>query len=363
MMPNRMKRSLGAWSAVLCAGCLPSLDAAMLEPPPDAGNEAHSSKCVGGAPDLVIEGEEWCDDGNFDDTDGCTSDCRLDCSGPGKFLWPVNQSCYFLQDAGVSPADASARCLAAGNAHVLTLRSEQENAAITGFLLPSLSVDKVLLGLRPNATGSEWSSTGDGEPGWAPACPGCYAYWDAGEPRVDAADRAVVMSRDAGWKWSVDSDSGKYALICERELPGRIKNLCDSAQGCDPKTTSILAPWWVEDTQYRVRSAKKSFAAAQSDCESWGGALISLESEEERALVVAYGPMNPFWIGLQRPSAADPWAWLDGSGRDVPWASKLQEELTGAGAIVGTPSFDTNLVQARSPDTELFSVCRKKGSP
>jgi cysteine-rich repeat protein len=362
MMPDWMMRSLGAWSALLCAGCLPSLDSSMLGPPPESSmGDAHASVCVGGAPNAMIEGEEWCDDGNLDDADGCTSDCRLDCSGPGKFLWPVNQTCYFLQDASVSPAEAFARCMDAGNkAHVLTLRSEQENAAITGFLLPSLGVDKVMLGLRPNADGSEWVSAGEGEPGWSPACPGCYAFWNPGEPRVDAVNRTAIMSRDAGWKWTVDSSVGKYALLCERELPGRPKNLCQDEQGCDPKTTTILAPWWVESTRDRVRYATASFDTARADCEAWGGSLLSFDSEEERALLVSYGPMYPFWIGLLRASAADPWTWIDGAGRDIPWADELQKEQAGAGALVGTPSFDTNLVQARTPDTELSAVCKKK---
>jgi len=59
-----------------------------------------------GCPNGVVEADEECDDGNLDDTDGCTSECLVHCDCPvagcvganptqAALLDPVTKHCYF----------------------------------------------------------------------------------------------------------------------------------------------------------------------------------------------------------------------------------------------------------------------------
>jgi hypothetical protein len=236
-------------------------------------------------------------------------------------------------------------------------------------VLPRLSVDEVIVGLRLDRDNTTWFSEAPGEPGWssARACKGCFANWDSDQPAVDASNRTAVMSRDISWKWAVRPYTGKYALLCERELPGQPMNLCgidSDADTCDPETTYEWSPYWVSDRElrYRVRLQLNSFAQARQDCIGWGGDLVTFGSDDERALVVRFGPKDSFWIGLQRTDAV--WSWVgdnsDGGAAAVPWSSSGDSAGGDVGAVMLTPGFDTNLVQAASSATALSSyVCRR----
>lgn len=366
-----MIRSLIVLPIVGLVGCLPPLDESLRRVQTDAGDamvaedasDGHVSACSGGkGPNAVIEDDEDCDDGNLDETDGCTSDCRLDCPESTGFL-NLQGTCYFLQSEATTFAEAYAQCMSAGNgAHVLTLRTADESGTVAK-LLTKLNLSKVMVGLRVDADGVTWNSVAPGEPGWSATkvCPGCYSNWSSGQPQVDVTRRVPVMNRDVSWKWTVESYLEKFALVCERERPGRPKNECDKDAGCDPVTTYVFTPKWGGDFTYRIQYFPASYASAKAQCESDGYKLIDLRTEEERAMVVRYGPFISFWTGLERSGIAGAWEWNDGSSTDtVPWADDAQAGQIGAGSLVVTTSYDTNLMQARLPNVLQASVCRKE---
>jgi cysteine-rich repeat protein len=388
-------------ASLALGGCLPALDPAVLGARADAsidgsagdsaGAEASNAEasgdathadaanlCIDGSPNAKLESPEQCDDGNRVEDDGCTSTCVRNCEQLGGVERPATRSCYFLKETSVSPDEAEQRCAAAGNqAHVLTVGSEKEAGFIRDSVLPVLlsnvSVSEVLLGMKLNSDNARWFSLVPGEPGWSATmpCPGCYQNWDKLPPEVDATNHTAVLSRSASWQWVVRPDTGKYALVCERDLPGLPKNLCGQdpeAGSCDPEKTYEWNPYWTPDSKvrYRVVVQSKSFEDARSACQSWaqGADLVALRSEDERAQIVRFVVLSRlaegFWIGLQR-NGSD-WTWVGDStaAEWIPWSS-ANPSGGNVGEVVTTDGFDTNLVQAVSSGAAVPSyVCRRE---
>lgn len=361
----------------LTGACLPPLselqnkaDAAV-----DSGANGDSSNgsdaaslCVGPhpEPDGTIQAGEECDDGNQVDGDGCSTACRIDCTG--EHLLTDDRTCYFLLSLDASPGEAEARCLAAGNqAHPLTIRSDDEATLIQKWL-ETTPVSAVLLGLRLDKDNATWLSTAGREPGWSATkpCPGCYARWETGEPNVQTGRRSAVLSRARGWKWVVAPSVGvSYALVCERERPGLPENECKPP--CDP--SQIFEFTWKDPVQskehtYRIQYRSASPSQAATQCKNWGGSLLVLDSEAERKTVVRYGPQGAFFIGLARDPEAGTWIWANGESDTshaypIPWSSLVPIATDTVAAIVPNQTFDTNLVQGEGASTMHTSVCRK----
>lgn len=340
--------------ALACVGCLRSLDPALLE----EQDAAPPSRCAGGTPNGVIEADEPCDDNNLSDDDGCSTTCDLLCPG---LLDDKTGTCYFVASPEVEPGAAYDRCEDFGDGvQVLGIRGDRERDMVAAWL-ETTPLDEVLAGLyAENAT--TWRAISAGTPGWsaAVACPGCYADWADGQPATPALRRIALLSRSKGWRWVTADERGAYPLVCERPRPGEPENLCE-LPACDP------ASWYefvLFSNLYRVSKTTLGVVAAQLRCMEWGGNLVVIDDEEERAALVRFGPTFKFWVGLHRPEGD--WQWVDGvtsQQRPIPWSSVQPEENDAAAVFAPKSAFDTHLIEPVVGLGELQYVCRKQAPP
>lgn len=83
---------------------------------------------------------------------------------------------------------------------------------------------------------------------------------------------------------------------------------CEAAAEKDPTTGRC----------YRFYPGAKTWAAAESDCEAWGGAsglghLVSISSAAEQQFVEALRPTISTWIGARDTVTEGTFEWLDGT--------------------------------------------------
>lgn len=351
--PVLMLLAVAAASTGLLGACLRDLDPALLE-----ADAAEQGGCFGGTPDGVIDPGETCDDANVIEDDGCSPRCELLCDG---LLDPKSGTCYVVASPEVDPLLAMTRCEdLGGGAHVLTVRSSREQDLIAEWLSAS-PLEGAMVGLYASDANNTWRWLTAGEPGWSAAvdCPGCYASWAEGEPQMPVLRPVAMMTREDGWNWRSAPKDGTYPLVCERPRPGRPRNLCE-LPSCDPVQTFEFRMFGY---LYRVRNSVRNVVTAQEDCLSWGGNLVVLDSEEERQMLVRFGPSTRFWVGLFRPEEGGDWTWVDGvstAERPVPWSSAEVRDTDRAAVLMPSGEFDTNLVASVAGLAELPYVCRKK---
>jgi cysteine-rich repeat protein len=327
---------------------LPSLDPALMD------DDASTSACVGGTPNGAWEPNEECDDGNILEDDGCTPGCLLSCEG---LLDAETGTCYFIGSPEVELMNAFSRCDGfGGGAYPLSIRSDRERDLLIPWL-EQTSLQVVLAGLYVEDNMLTWRATAPEHPGWSASCPGCYAWWADSEPQPVGPKRVAVMRKDDGWRWTVGSSQLSYGLICERPRPGRPENLC-ALPDCDPASTHDFV---TRGTAYRVRNTTLGIVAAEEDCRAWGGHVVAISSDEERELLVRFGPPTRSWIGLFRQPGEE-WRWVDGVStkeRPIPWSSANVEDNELAAVLAVGTSFDTRLVESHNPMAQLPYVCEK----
>jgi hypothetical protein len=320
--------------AFVAAACIPDLPSAA---PTDAaapdGRPAPASRCGDGIVDLS-RGEQ-CDPGPFGDaavSNGCTAACRVQCDG--GFVWDRNDHCYTVSraPAGMLLA-ANAACGAA--AHVVTFASEEELEAV----VEGLDAGAFWVGIFQGV--AKYVSIVGLEPGWQPGCEGCFAHTsnpNAPLPVLDAAPGQACVEGfadlDASWR-EIPCSGGlspreRPAVVCEREPAGRLWRTCEAGDCFDLRFT------WPGKTYVLLRdSAGPDYA--QSECAALGGALVVLESRDEREqlwkeLAKIPGLLGTGAYGLLIGLSADDagaWTWADDAGADAyppPWAVRQPRE-------------------------------------
>ena len=337
--------------AVLHA-CLPDL-AALPAPQPDAAFPI-ANACGNG---VIDTDAETCDPGPNDaGTQGC-QDCNVVCEG---VLDPVTKHCYFAVQSSTSLPDAKDACRARG-AHVVTIGSFDERKNIE-----ALDASPYWAGeFRGSPLNAYGSLNGLGlEPGWPEPeagtgpCPGCFGFGlDGGSVAGDIEQ--CIVDGDGGWLGVPCAGRG-YGTICEREPTGRRYQVCNGGLCFStPETATIKS--------YLVILQRDTAANARTNCRSFGGQLVTLESAEERAALtrelLLMAPFddsssNEFWIGLHTDGAAT-WTWEGPRpGLAQPWGDKEPRPGTDAFLTI-TVGYDSSLARAGGAAGELLPyVCQ-----
>lgn len=327
----------------LALSCLPDVDI----PTPLAPNA-----CGDGVVQYSL-GEE-CDPGDAGAV-GCSSACRLACDG--GVLDPWTRHCYFSTTPTNTLANARQLCSTAGG-HLVTFASYTELGFVTDHVLDGgigwLDLERV-----DNEGGVPFFQTDDNrEPGWRGGllpqqnCTGCYAKNSnplAGKfpvPDGGIDGRGVIFGSDIQTTWfavPLDVDPLRLAVICEREVPGRLIGPCDAGTCVQLSTTSA-------DSLYVVVTTPARYSDAKMTCINFGARLVVLQNAEEReGLTRALaGAINDVWIGLA--TQADTWMWADGTPTKAydPWAQGEPGKADGGAAYlhIDDAVYDTRLAHA-----------------
>jgi hypothetical protein len=362
-----------AWVLAATAGALGATGtfvSCIADLPPDgpAPVSAPSSTCGDGIIDLTHN--EECDPGpaaTEAGARGCSADCKVQC--PGGFKWAGNDHCYTLAQ-GVAATfsstgnnSATSVCANQPNGHVVTFASDDEFAAVEGYA-EDAGADLFWVGIW--AAQSRYVSVAPDEPGWSPACPGCYAYTptpDAELPKLalagDASGCVMADVRRTSWLQAPCVTLQRARAICESEPTGHHFTSCDG--GGDTCIDLVLTHG---RKRYVFVNRTDTAADAEAFCATLGGSLVVLESRDEREQLwrelVALG-VSQAWIGLSR-SDAGVWTWSDGTGPDAsipyppPWA--ILEPAAGTHAYLDhRPGIDDSLAHS-TPAMELPYVCQ-----
>ena len=164
--------------------------------------------------DGVEQEAEQCDDGDADDADGCTSQCRLGvpCDaaafpGGDRFLVdPASGHCYVAHENEASTIDeANTACLLQGS-HLVSITSAAEDTLLRPLQQPG---QRPWIGLTDLAN--------EGEFAWLSGEPFVYQRFILGQPDSDGH---CVHLGDAAGGWA-DTECNVTSLVnarwCERE--------------------------------------------------------------------------------------------------------------------------------------------------
>ncbi|MFO0660055.1 MAG: DUF4215 domain-containing protein [Polyangiaceae bacterium] len=306
-------------------------------------------QCRGGAADGTIDDDEQCDDGNGSDGDGCDLGCHIECASPWV-LDATTSHCYQVIEATSSASDAAARCASLlGGSRLLTVHSQAELDTLLSKVIPGhdgpfrtaylMNLGEIsLVATKPDAVVEQAVPDGANparEPGilarpeidtiTLECVAGCFStlpsngsWWsDRGRLVLDKTGVMLPVSAD---------DTQVMAAICER-APAIATRFDDRGEPL---------PLRLRGSTYVFSSDEKSYAEAESDCESRQGTLLVLdgsdgspiEAEREREDVMRYlgqlGPLvgDSIWVGLKPDVATATVSWVTGamSERDkLPW--------------------------------------------
>lgn len=303
----RLAAALGGAGATVCLAlaCLPDLET---NPPHAAAPPvSNTAFCGNGVIELGQDGGEDCDPGDAGAV-GCTTDCKIACEGVAR---PGTQHCYFTVPAVQYPS-ATQECRARGNAHVVTLNSEDER----DFVMRTFATDAappLWVGLL-NTAGVYSSAHLGVEPGWQPKCPGCFVHPPgAGEIAGDGGP-CVGDAPDASSWFTLDCQSD-HSVVCEREPPGASIDLCTGG-------FCVVVPRTHAAKRYLFVPVLATADEAMQACAALGAnaSLALFDSQDEReevfaavqSAVRAGASDNGIWIGLAKSADASGFKWDDG---------------------------------------------------
>jgi len=294
-------------SFTLAAAAIAALVACIADLPPD-GTPPPPLGCGDGTIDLTI-GEE-CDPGlgALDAAaGGCSPSCKVLCPG---LKWTHNDHCYqFASTPAESFTDARDRCNAISNIdHVVTFASEDEYDKIAAYASGD-DAGSFWVGIWQDT--ERFDSVVSDEPGWSPACPGCYANTvDPTVPlpsRVVTPDAAAPMCVEAfsdsraSWEELPCTGSHEIHVPCEREPVGVHWTTCDAG-------ICIALVATQKTKRYAYQAGSLAPAEAEARCQALGGSLVVLQSRDER---------EQLWVELTRLGAAPSRVWIGLSAADA----------------------------------------------
>jgi len=228
----------------------------------------------------IREGIETCDDGNTLDGDECNSLCQACEGGTAQLFWPSNQHCYTRYDDQTWYLEAQALCASEGAA-LVTVTSAGEQAALTASIAKDIPT-YYWLGLSDELDG-QWR--------WVTGEPFAFVNWGEGAPNYPG-DEHCAMANGATGAWD--------DYQCLTHPGGPIPRICENV-GWLIRTADNHA--------YRILYDLTSWQGASSACAGLGAHLATITSAEEMNFLTE----NVFieaWIGASDRDVAGEIAWI-----------------------------------------------------
>jgi hypothetical protein len=289
--------------------------------------------------------------------------CTVPCDGGDlPFKDPASNHCYFGLN-NTSDIDAAGASCEANGAHVVRFVSPNEVLLVAS----GSPYSELWVGLREAKT-RYLPSEPTSEPGWSPACSGCFAQVDDGGIPPGASSNesggCIIAGPDASAAWTQSRCGGpERETLCEREPVGTRSRPC-------PYGACFTVAATMASKHYVLFGARQSASAAFAECQTLGGQVAVFQSREEREQVgyeiarqsAIDGGANDYWIGLGTDAGV--WVW-DGPSRGLaplPWAEN-QPSASDAGlrayVIVQPSILSSELAYAEATPEELhFPLCQ-----
>lgn len=244
---------------------------------------AAGARCGDG---MIWSPVEECDDGNNDDSDGCTTSCRRCPKEAGRrFHWPATGHCYELHETPVDWETARTTCAERGSA--LVVLSEAERIAVA----TEISAAKAWIGLRrASPTGMSLWVTGE------PFSPATRMGWEkrlAGAGPVNCAAQIPnppSTKRGLGGTWIPSDCADRYPFICE-----------DVDWMIDPGSGHA----------YRVFFDERTWGDSRQACQRKRGHLATITSKTEMEFLAPQIAVE-VWIGASDAEQEGVFKWATG---------------------------------------------------
>lgn len=192
--------------------------------------------------------------------------------------------------------EAKADCEANGG-HLVTITDEQEQKAVQKLISYDMpyaawigATDEIVEGDWRWCTGEEFS----------------YTNWNSGEPNnanSDLSEENYAGIYSANFKWNDFDGLLSYNYICEWD---------------EKPSENIFSQYKFYGLEFKghyygLSQDKLSWEEAKASCEDVGGKLVSINTEEEQALIerlLGLAPSGNRWIGAYKADGL--WQWVDG---------------------------------------------------
>uniref|UniRef100_A0A7I4YJ52 C-type lectin domain-containing protein n=1 Tax=Haemonchus contortus TaxID=6289 RepID=A0A7I4YJ52_HAECO len=222
------------------------------------------------------------------------------------------------------------------SAHLVSIFSSAENSWLSMYATQQGIKGTFYTGLNRLAQ-NYWA--------WTDGSPLSYTRWAPGEPNA-TAQCAAENATDATWESVSCSDAYPYVCVQQLAVPTRLTcppalqpTTCPTCPAVPGHCPSEWTYYSKTDSCYKA-FLDSAFDQAETVCQSTGGHLASIHSDEENVFVSSLTHMGIeyrnekqlTWIGLRKPNSPEnsTWAWTDGSTLDyLMWAPGKPQDITG----------------------------------
>ncbi len=188
--------------------------------------------------------------------------------------------------------EAKADCEANGG-HLVTITDEEEQMTVQKLFSYDSSTT-AWIGATDEENEGEWT--------WCTGEEFSYTNWKSGEPNNDGDEDYAGIYID-NFKWNDWKSSQALKYICEwEELPPE-----------DVFSEYKFYGLEYNGHYYGLSQNKLSWEEAKTSCEEVGGKLVSINTEDEQALLerlLGFAPSGNRWIGAYKADGL--WQWVDG---------------------------------------------------
>jgi uncharacterized protein YraI len=180
--------------------------------------------------------------------------------------------------------EAKDACEALGG-YLVSLNSEEEN----NFVNNLVGANRIWIGFSDELNEGNWQ--------WVTGETITFTNWRSGEPNdYGAGEDYAEMYIDGTW-----NDIGPPQF---------------------PSTTRYYVCEWEDEDdrveynghEYKLITEENSWLDAKIDCESQGGHLVTITSEDENDFIKTLADSNKVWLGLTDELSEGTWKWITGEG-------------------------------------------------
>ncbi|CAJ1070748.1 macrophage mannose receptor 1 [Xyrichtys novacula] len=218
-------------------------------------------------------------------------------------------ACYWMEETGRSWSEAKSFC-DEKEGFLLHIGDIYEQAHFTVALTGKTGMWWIGLRARGQGGGVDYI--------WDNGLPLTFTHWDREQPDNGDGTCVAMATGAVGGFWDDKQCSEKFSFICEKPRP----DITPPPKPPTPPPAEGCAAGWTAKPHFRYCyrlfhevswSQKKSWGAANEDCVSRGGNLVSIHNQAEEEFLALYSKGTSKWIGLKHNPIEGGYSWSDGT--------------------------------------------------